>query len=216
LLCWQRIWVTAAMWTAWFIRRFPRSDSRQTTRPPEDTSAGAVPLQAAKLSGPGKREMSPTSPGTAAATAGPAPKISVTVVPEARTAAAGFFWTSRRWIPVRRRPVGNCPASTHRAAPAAQVRSGQGAAPGQQPLSLRGAGPYPHLAQHLLRRPDRHRGMRLLMRARPDHHRRHRLAPFHSSSGGGSVAGMPNSGSVSGRTSSGPRHGRVRRAGTPV
>src|SRR5438067_11869200 len=30
------------MWTAWFIRRFPRSDSRQATRPPEDTRRGAV------------------------------------------------------------------------------------------------------------------------------------------------------------------------------
>jgi hypothetical protein len=36
------------MWTAWFICRLPRSDSRQATRPPEDTSVGAVPLQAAK------------------------------------------------------------------------------------------------------------------------------------------------------------------------
>jgi hypothetical protein len=28
-------------------RRLPRSDSRQAFRPPEDTSTGAVPLQAA-------------------------------------------------------------------------------------------------------------------------------------------------------------------------
>jgi len=32
------------MQAAWFIRRFPRNDSRQATRPPEDTSVGAVPL----------------------------------------------------------------------------------------------------------------------------------------------------------------------------
>ena len=42
-----RIWVTAAMWMAWFTRRFPRRDSRQAFRFPEATSIGAVPLQAA-------------------------------------------------------------------------------------------------------------------------------------------------------------------------
>jgi hypothetical protein len=38
----------AAMWMAWLMCRFARSDSRWTFRSPEDTSTGAVPLQAAK------------------------------------------------------------------------------------------------------------------------------------------------------------------------
>jgi len=36
------------MWIAWSSRRLPRRDSRQIFRPPEDTSMGAVPSQAAK------------------------------------------------------------------------------------------------------------------------------------------------------------------------
>jgi hypothetical protein len=48
LVCRRRIWVIAAMWIAWLSRRLPRRDSRQAFRPPEDTSMGAVPLQAAK------------------------------------------------------------------------------------------------------------------------------------------------------------------------
>jgi hypothetical protein len=36
------------MWTAWLSRRFPRLLSRQAFRGPEDTSTGALPLQAAK------------------------------------------------------------------------------------------------------------------------------------------------------------------------
>ena len=104
------------LWMAWFSRRFPRSDSRQMMRLPEDTSAGAVPLSAAKQSGPGNREMSRTSPGTAAATAGPAPDTSVTVVPQARTAAASLHLVSRRGASRRRRPARNSPASSRRAA----------------------------------------------------------------------------------------------------
>jgi Transposase IS116/IS110/IS902 family len=46
--------------------------------------------------------------------------------------------------------------------------------PAQQPLDLRCTGPHPNLAQVLLR-PDRHRGMRSLMRVHPDHCR-HRLS----------------------------------------
>jgi hypothetical protein len=42
------IWVIAAMWIAWLIRRWPRSDRRRAFRFPDDTSTGAVPLQAAK------------------------------------------------------------------------------------------------------------------------------------------------------------------------
>ena len=86
------------------------------TRPPEDTSTGAVPLQAAKQSGPGNRQMSRTSPITAAATAGPTPDTSVTVVPEAWTAAASRRLVSRRRASRRRRPARNSPASSRRAA----------------------------------------------------------------------------------------------------
>jgi hypothetical protein len=59
------------MLKAWQCRQFPRRDSRQTFRSPEDTSIGAVPLQAAKWSRPGKRDTSRTSPMTAAAMTGP-------------------------------------------------------------------------------------------------------------------------------------------------
>jgi hypothetical protein len=48
--------VTAALWMAWLIPRLPRSDSRRIARPPEGTSAGAVPLQAAKWSRSGEPE----------------------------------------------------------------------------------------------------------------------------------------------------------------
>ena len=71
----------------------------------------------------GEAEMSPASPITAAATAGPTPKISVTVVPEARTATTSLCWTSRRWISMRRRSVRYCSASTQRTAPAASAGS---------------------------------------------------------------------------------------------
>jgi hypothetical protein len=32
------------MWMAWFSWRFPRSETRCTTRPPEENSTGAVPV----------------------------------------------------------------------------------------------------------------------------------------------------------------------------
>src|SRR6185437_14352691 len=66
-----RTWVTAIMWMAWLTRRFPRRDSRWTLRPPEATSTGAVPLQAAKRSLFLKREASRTSPMMTAAVTGP-------------------------------------------------------------------------------------------------------------------------------------------------
>lgn len=47
--------------------RFPRRDSRHTLRPPEDTSTGAVPLNAAKRSRVANRAMSPVMPTTVAA-----------------------------------------------------------------------------------------------------------------------------------------------------
>jgi hypothetical protein len=56
-------------------------------RLPEDTSIGAVPLQAAKWSRPGKRETSRTLPITVAATTGPTPNRPARLVPDARTAA---------------------------------------------------------------------------------------------------------------------------------
>ena len=60
--------------------------------------------------------MSRTSPITAAATAGPTPDTSVTVVPEAWTAAASRRLVSRRRASRRRRPARNSPASSRRAA----------------------------------------------------------------------------------------------------
>jgi hypothetical protein len=69
----SRILVIAAMWMAWPCRRFPRQDSRCTVRCPQDTSIGAVPLQAAKRSRLPKRDTSRTSPMTAAAMTGADP-----------------------------------------------------------------------------------------------------------------------------------------------
>jgi hypothetical protein len=48
----------AAMWMAWFSWRFPRSEARCTTRPPEENSTGAVPLWAAWRSRLANRVMS--------------------------------------------------------------------------------------------------------------------------------------------------------------
>src|SRR5512140_288499 len=79
------------MWLAWLSRRLPRSDSRQAFRPPEDTSAGAVPLQAAKWSRLPNRNTWRTSPITVPAMTGPTPKMPVRLVPEALTAAASFL-----------------------------------------------------------------------------------------------------------------------------
>ena len=123
------------MWTAWLRRRFPRSNSRQAMRLPEDTPAGAVPLQAANRSFVGNREMSRTSPITVAATAGPTPKTSVRVVPEARTAAASFFFVSRSWAPVRRRSARYSAASSRRAC---RRHRTAWPAPGCGPLRQRG------------------------------------------------------------------------------
>jgi len=50
-----------------------------------------------------------------AAMTGPAPKISVTVVPDALTATASFFLVSRIWASMRRRSPGNAAASSQRA-----------------------------------------------------------------------------------------------------
>src|SRR5215831_9273702 len=79
------------MCTAWLTRRLPRSDSRQIVRPPEETSTGAVPVQAAKRSLVANRATPATSPITVAAITGPTPKISVRLVPDALTTTASFF-----------------------------------------------------------------------------------------------------------------------------
>src|SRR5205085_2047399 len=91
-LCAKRSWVTAAMWMAWLRVRLPRRESRQTLRPPEETSIGAVPLKAAKRSRVGNQAMSPVTPTTVAATTGPTPKMSMTVVPDAATTCWSRFF----------------------------------------------------------------------------------------------------------------------------
>ena len=40
----RRIWLIAAMWIMWFIRRFPARDSRCRFCSPDDASKGAVPV----------------------------------------------------------------------------------------------------------------------------------------------------------------------------
>ena len=80
-----------------------------------------------------------------------------------------------------------------------------GRRPRQQPLRLRRRGAHPHLTQRLLRRPDRHRGVRALVRIHPDHHSHHERPPIDA---GVTVAGMPYFRDPSGvRASFEPRHG---------
>ncbi len=64
--------------------------------------------------------------------------------------------------------------------------------PRQQLLRLGRAGTHPQLAQRLLTRADRHRGMRALVRVDPDHHFRHQHALQHRHQTGRTAAGMPN------------------------
>jgi hypothetical protein len=85
-------------------------------RGPEDTSIGAVPLQAAKWSRPPKRDTSRTSPMTAAAMTGPTPNSPVRLVPAAWTATASFVRVSRSRASMRRRSSRNAAASSQRAA----------------------------------------------------------------------------------------------------
>ena len=82
---------------AWLRVRFPRRESRQILRPPEDTSMGAVPLKAAKGARVGKRAMSPVTPTTVAATTGPTPKRWMTLVPDAATTCSSRFLDSVIW-----------------------------------------------------------------------------------------------------------------------
>jgi hypothetical protein len=93
---------------------------------PEDTSIGAVPLQAAEQSRLANRDTSRTSPVTVAAMTGPTPDTLVTVLPQARIAAAGFFLVSRSRASRRRRPAVSPAASPARAcctAPPGPARS---------------------------------------------------------------------------------------------
>ena len=64
----------------------------------------------------GNRVTSVTSPITVPVPAGPKPKTSVRLVPEAWTAAASFLPVSRSWASRRRRSSRNWPASSPRAA----------------------------------------------------------------------------------------------------
>ncbi len=100
----------------WLRVRFPRRESRHTLRPPEDTSMGAVPLNAAKQSRVGKRAMSPVMPTTVAATTGPTPKMSMTLVRDAATTWERRFFDSASWRSTRRRSSSSSCASSTRAA----------------------------------------------------------------------------------------------------
>ena len=73
---------------AQFSCRLPRWFNRCRFFSPEDASIGAVPLCRAKCPELGKRRMSPVRPMMIAAINGPIPNTSVTVVPDAVTAAA--------------------------------------------------------------------------------------------------------------------------------
>ena len=57
----RRIWLIAAMWIMWFIRRFPARESRCRFCSPEDASRGAVPVQDANRLRSANRVTSPTS-----------------------------------------------------------------------------------------------------------------------------------------------------------
>ena len=109
------IWLIAARWIAWLGLRLPRSGSRQSVRPPEDTSAGAVPWQAAKWSRPGNRNTRRTSPVTVPAMTGAAPDRPVRRAPGARAAAAGSLPVPRSRASRRPMPVRNPAASSQRA-----------------------------------------------------------------------------------------------------
>jgi hypothetical protein len=86
--------------------------------------------------------------------------------------------------------------------------------PRHQPLRLAGRGTHPQPAQRLLRRIDRHRGVRPLVRVHADHHCRHQHAPSPRSMDE-PAAGMPNY-SAGARPSFEPRHGETRQAGTSL
>jgi hypothetical protein len=62
-----------------------------------------------------ERDTSSTSPSTIPAMTGPTPNTSVSVVPEAFTAAASFFFTWPSWASMRRRSSRKSAASSQRA-----------------------------------------------------------------------------------------------------
>ena len=69
--------------------------------------------------------------------------------------------------------------------------------PCHQALGLARRGTYPQLAQRLLRRPDRHRSVRPLVRVYPDHHCIHNRPLL--ARAGVTVAGMPDFGQLASR-----------------
>ena len=81
----RRIWLTAAMCSMWFIRRFPARDNRCRFCSPDEASRGAVPVQDAKRFRSPNRATSPTSAKVLAATTGPTPWMSINVEPRATT-----------------------------------------------------------------------------------------------------------------------------------
>jgi len=83
----RRIWLIAAMWSMWFIRRFPARERRCRFCSPEEASRGAVPVQDAKRLRSANRAMSPTSANVRAATTGPTPGRSISREPRALTRA---------------------------------------------------------------------------------------------------------------------------------
>jgi hypothetical protein len=89
----------------------PRNGGRLIFRPPEDTSTGAVPFQAAndrpRL---GNRVTAPASPITMAAMTWPTPNRPVTEVRDARTTVASFL-DSASWASKRRRSASSSAAS---------------------------------------------------------------------------------------------------------
>ena len=83
----RRIWLIAAMWIMWFIRRLPARESRWRFCSPEDASRGAVPVQEANRLRSANRVTSPTSARILAATTGPTPWRSIRCEPRASTMA---------------------------------------------------------------------------------------------------------------------------------
>ena len=83
----RRIWVAAAMWITWFIRRLPARESRCQIWAPLEASSGAVPVQEANRFRVANRATFPTSTRILAAPAGPRPYRSIRCEPRPSTAS---------------------------------------------------------------------------------------------------------------------------------